>query len=639
MKFKKVLIILIMLLVFILLNATNSYASSFNNWNFDVQLNEDGSMDVVETWNIHITETNTLYKTFKLDSSKFSNITNVKVEQSKDGRIVPLYETNQWAYHLTKGYYFGGINTDGDFEISWGVGLDNSSDTRTYRISYTVNDVVKKYGDCAEIYWQFIGEDFEIGAKEVTGTIKLPSSVENKEDIKVWGHTKYLNGEIYATDNDTVEFMVENYKAKQFVEVRILTPTDIFSKVSKISTLNKADEIIEEETKWAEEANLRREKRDKNLKTVTTIGSVILLGLGALFTPKIKKYKKELQKNPKIVPEMKMDYYRELPDETATPVEADFVLNRSQNISKTLSATILNLTLKGILIAKQDGKKIKFEIQNIENEPITEDEEVVLNLLRKSAKVDTETHRKVVEVKDIENYIKKHPTEFESLNKNFDKISKERSIEKQKYDKNIEEKSATYVVNAVGYIFMIIFIFVGTIGLIIYSAEFASNMIKYILAGGIISLIIFMINIILCGKLASRFNGFTQKGIDEQEKWKAFKKYMEDFSMLDEREVPELVLWEKYLVYATAFGIAEKVIKQLKIKFPELNDPNNINSNLVLFSAMSGPHGLNTNFVSSINTSTSHMYSSTYSSGSGSGGGFSGGGGGRWTVEVGGGGR
>ncbi len=52
--------------------------------------------------------------------------------------------------------------------------------------------------------------------------------------------------------------------------------------------------------------------------------------------------------------------------------------------------------------------------------------------------------------------------------------------------------------------------------------------------------------------------------------WKGLKKYMEDFSMLDKREIPEIVIWEQFLVYATAFGIADKVIKQLKAVYKEL---------------------------------------------------------------------
>lgn len=45
---------------------------------------------------------------------------------------------------------------------------------------------------------------------------------------------------------------------------------------------------------------------------------------------------------------------------------------------------------------------------------------------------------------------------------------------------------------------------------------------------------------------------------------------MQEFSLLKEKEIPSLVIWEKYLVYATAFGIAEKVIQQMKVNYPEV---------------------------------------------------------------------
>ena len=59
-----------------------------------------------------------------------------------------------------------------------------------------------------------------------------------------------------------------------------------------------------------------------------------------------------------------------------------------------------------------------------------------------------------------------------------------------------------------------------------------------------------------------------------------FKKYMEDFSLLKDKEIPALIVWEKYLVYATAFKISSKVLKQLKIVYPEIMDMNpNIDTN------------------------------------------------------------
>ena len=135
-------------------------------------------------------------------------------------------------------------------------------------------------------------------------------------------------------------------------------------------------------------------------------------------------------------------------------------------------------------------------------------------------------------------------------------------------------------------------------------------------------------------EILRRVNPFTQKGLNEIEAWKGLKKYMEDFSLLKEREVPEIEIWERFLVYATAFGIAEKVIKQLKIAYPDFEQLTGNNHTMMYLM-------MHTDFSSSFSSAVSTSISSTYSSATGGGGGFSGGGGGgggrRWrrrTLET-----
>ena len=133
---------------------------------------------------------------------------------------------------------------------------------------------------------------------------------------------------------------------------------------------------------------------------------------------------------------------------------------------------------------------------------------------------------------------------------------------------------------------------------------------------------------VYCFKVASKYNTLTQKGTDEKEEWKGLKKYMEDFSLMKEKEVPELILWEKYLVYATAFGISDKVLKQLKVIYPQMLDEDYMRSNGYSYLYWMHYGNISNNFIHSIDTSVSSTYNSVnYSSGSGSGGGFSGGGG------------
>ena len=95
--------------------------------------------------------------------------------------------------------------------------------------------------------------------------------------------------------------------------------------------------------------------------------------------------------------------------------------------------------------------------------------------------------------------------------------------------------------------------------------------------------------------------------------------------MLDKREVPEIAIWEHFLVFATAFGIADKVLKQLKVVYPNIENDLNVNTYTCMYFMM------NTNFSRSFSNAISTSMSSAYSSASGGGGGFSGGGGGgRW---------
>ena len=110
---------------------------------------------------------------------------------------------------------------------------------------------------------------------------------------------------------------------------------------------------------------------------------------------------------------------------------------------------------------------------------------------------------------------------------------------------------------------------------------------------------------------------------------------MEDFSLIKDKEVPELILWEKYLVYATAFGIANKVLKQLKIVYPQLLDAEYLNTHGYTYMYLMYGNNFETSFINSLNNSvtTSYHSATNYSSGTGGGrrlfqpdGGFGGGG-------------
>lgn len=61
----------------------------------------------------------------------------------------------------------------------------------------------------------------------------------------------------------------------------------------------------------------------------------------------------------------------------------------------------------------------------------------------------------------------------------------------------------------------------------------------------------------------------TEYGAEEYKKWRGLYNFLKSDTLIKEKTIVELPLWEKYLVYATAFGISEKVIEAIKIRCPE----------------------------------------------------------------------
>lgn len=47
------------------------------------------------------------------------------------------------------------------------------------------------------------------------------------------------------------------------------------------------------------------------------------------------------------------------------------------------------------------------------------------------------------------------------------------------------------------------------------------------------------------------------------------KNYLEDFTLLNERGIEEIALWQTYMMYALLLGIAEKLIKEMKKVYPQ----------------------------------------------------------------------
>lgn len=618
-RLKKILLVFVFTIAFIIIGRTLSNASyqKMNSLDYQAYINDDGSMYVVEDWNIKVSETNTLFKNFKKDNNKFSKITNVKITDLSQGKqFTQIYSE---MYHVTKDCYYALDVSGNKFEIAWGVGLDDSSATKEYRIEYIVEDAVGKYNDCAELYWQFIGSDFEIDAKDVTGTIHLPTLAKSKNEIKVWGHTKELNGEIYATDLDKVEFNVKNFNSGNYLEVRIAIPTEMIKTSGRVYSTDKVESILKEETKWADQANSRRQA-NKIAKIVLIIIVVcIAIFVDILLIIKIRKYIKLGKEEIEIKPTQKNQYFRDFPREEASPAEAKLLSTKNKfeiytnELGNVFSANLLNLYYLGYIDIeenKKDKNNTRFIIKNayIENNKIkNKDEKAVYDYL-----IKVSSDKEAITLKELQKYITKHPTSIEKLNSEISNGIKDKLYEKQYIDKEKEKEYKKYENTKILYI--VILVIISFITIIIATENLIIAGVFTITIGLIIGCIIAI------SKFGNRISVYSQEALDEIEQWGGLKRFMNDLSQMDKKEIPEVVLWEKYLIYATAFGIANNVLKQLKLIYPNFEEQVGINTSTHISLILSS------NISNSISNSLNSSISSAYSSGSGSGGGFSGGG-------------
>lgn len=643
---KKIVYIVLFFAIFFLLFNVKSYAGTqkWNSLNYDVTVNSDGSMDVIETWDIKISETNTIFKDFVIDYSKYSGITNVKVSEIDDGKEIPLEQIYEEQYHVDIGCYYAlPINNNEIFEIAWNVGLDNSTSTKTYKLYYTIENVVKIYNDCSELYWMFLDTVNEIPGKNITGTIKLPKEVSDIEKLRVWAHGD-LSGTINRDSKDTVSFSLPSLYENTRLEIRVVTEENIFEECTNMYSSNELEYILKEEQGWADKAN-----RQRTLYKFYYILAVILFVVSIIFFyKKMKEYEKRgkeiIQKYKYNIPDI--EYFREIPDEkNATPARAVYLRRLSSTntviddaVSKIFSATILDLSVKGLLEFEPiNNKDFKIIINNKKVE-LTNDEEYVYNLLLDaSRKTDATTN--YITSKDFSKYARKNYDDFYYLKNKFEVNAKKYHNDCGNIDNErlrvVKEWNNTSII----YILML---FIGIFFTVFSIPLMATYPIQYglIVMAIAISLIVgSAMNLFSISKVTRNISILSEKGYIERQEWNALEKYMKEYSLLKEKQVFDVVLWEKFLVYATAFGISKKVIEQLKLVHPEAFEVNNrYNSNYAYWYLISDNRfGENTfdsfgNMFEGAYKSAMSAYSAAHSiesSGSGSGGGFSSGGGGR----------
>lgn len=640
-KILKIFIALIVMLGIYIIFPKESFAASavLNKLTFNAELTEHGDMTVVEDWDITLSDATSIYKSFKKDMSKYFGVGGFQVYEIKDGQQIPLNK----GYAGQEGYYQI-LETSDSTEVLWGTGTSGKHVRKKYRLAYNVKNIITKYNDCAELYWQFFGDGFSIPAKKITGTISLPDKIDHKSQIKAWGHINSMTGTIRIKNKNTITFNVSHYSANQFLEVRLLLPPNIVQNENRYQNIAMKDKIINEERGFSNDSNKYR-----------ILNTILLIGIIALYVYiiiyEIKKIRKLINKLKQIkLYNTKYEYFREIPNENSSPGRAAFLLNSSFQVehgdfNKIFAATILDLKYKGYIDIKEkvlknetiqyielldNTKTYKGKQKYIKTEikELSKDENMILDYI-----ISLTNEEGILPITDINghiNYNDANKSEFIELASSvYSKIEVIETLNGNVRKVNSEKRKRIH-----GEYSWDISVNIGIIILVFALTWFFLNLLFMIIA------ILPIISLVLLYRIKRVTYYLSEKGLEESQKWQGLKKYLEDYSLLNEKRTRDLGLWEQFLVYATAFGISDKVIEEIKTEIKQ-NDDKKDDDSISIYEIKSDLRMLE-NLVLNINIDFSQIISELYlnssidlasassfimSSGLGLGGGFSRGGG------------
>lgn len=527
----------------------------------------------------------------------------------------------------------------------------SKGDTLGFYLEYIVKNVGIKHTDVAEIGWNLMGTELSNDIENYEARIHIPG---NQTELRAWAHGP-LNGNIELVGKDEIKITVKDLPRNTAFDTRFVFDLGVLKTSVKSTSTEALPLILSVEKGRAEEANRQREafinqqvtitknvldKAEKSLRPSDVEKAEEQLMVLASYTkegeyPALLKRYQEIKKKSDARLQMlnisfggaciaylsgmlyliyrvyhkydkeysiqKIDYFRDIPNNYG-PACVTYLMKK-KTVSEDVSATLLNLISDKVITYEKIDKKNYKLIYHEPKRELLEEESILIDWMFGSKIDGTETT-----LKEFQDTAKKSYDGFLGHYEKFKRVVLKHGRSLKFY----EEQSVSG-----GPIFASLLGFViGIIGF--YFEIFFLIPIAFIIIG-IASLIYFV-------QIEKR----TMFGREEYEKWTALKRFLKDFGNFETKDLPDMILWEKFLVYAYVFGCSKELEKTMKLKLNEMTELNGSMYTPDFFDMMVFSHVTNNLVSSSIGNAyaarTAATTGSTSSSG-GFGGGFSSGGG------------
>ena len=588
LKNKALAILLLSIFILSIIPTASAVDYSIPYSNVDITVHDDGLITVEEEIDYHF------------DSSAHGVYRDIPLK--KNQTVENLYVNVDGAY-----YDYKIIKSDGQERIKIYLYADaartrgiSSGSNVEVNLRYDMTHVVKIYNDVGELQYKVWGDQWEEDLGHLDATIHFPT---NKK-LEYWinpayseAQTNFDNGDLYITSGTVSE--------GDYIEARALIPLSEFGEVTPFAqhiNKNAKDEI---------RSMQQNEENTQNL--FSTIGSIVNYLMLALCAIPLAVYYKFGR-------EPKTDYqgiYEHEPPTDDSPAFVNALMGGfGKDIGdvdqKAFQATIMDLINRGNLgvASEEDTEFTKSTFLTIKStEGMERYERELVNIL-KAYELDGRISFSYMEdcLKE-ENQARGFQDKYDNWCENF----KNDYLPDEVLSEYFDETGSDYM-NFFGIGAIVLAIIVGLLSMFLH---FRGDFITMMVA------IFFGIVGIACLVLPSGIGGkYTLKGMLFAQRWDKFKKFLKDYSLIKEHPPESIAIWNKYLVYATALGVADEVYKSMKMHvYGGLNDPSYTSNDLFMFYYLGGHHHVSSSFSTASSTISAANNDSIGGIGGGSGGG------------------
>ncbi len=516
---------------------------------------------------------------------------------------------------------FGTAPIDGGYRIVWHY--DAISDLRTFTVSYTLSNLAVAYDDVVDVNLKVWGDEWGQSLGRLTAELTLPAPASGPS-WRVWGHPVSVRGDVTREPQQAFLRAVD-VPSHQFVELRAVFPRSLLSSTggTRVRGGDALPGIVAEEASAAAAFERDQERIHDALdhlpRTILILLAAALLPALAVLMGTYWLYGRE----------RKTTYDREYEQEPPSVLEPALVpplLRQSPTVgSLEFTATLFDLIRRGrykatpVTTRKDTWGGVRhediadLEISMSKDGELTEVEGPVAKVVDDVLAGGTER------LSNFRERIEEHRTEnskrFTAFKKGVADIVRERKWFRA---------DGLMPLLAAGIPFAIAGALLLWIGIHRFQS-FAPRWqdILFIAFGA--CLLVNLAVLFVGGRNVRLWRRRSPEAEKEAERWEAFRRYLTDFPRLQDAPPASLELWESYLVYGIAFGIAERVLQGAQLYMPEaMHQASSIYWISPTGDLGSGPSALG---IGDLSSGFGSALAPPSSGSGGFGGGFSGGGG------------